>query len=165
MRGSGRQAPYVLSPGSPRCGIRGTQLLTRKGAWSAPAAPSWVTDCQDASAPNLRRLLRPRASSLRPLYQVLPQLRTLPRGGEGHARARRPGAGSRCEARGAAARVVTLHRAAETRPRPGAHTMAWGQLPGGSLLRPAGKRLMEKVGAKSAATRSLERQRGRGARG
>lgn len=121
-----------------------------------------MTDCQAASAPNLRRLLRPRASSPRPLYQVLPQLRLLPRGGGGHARARRPGAGSRCEARVAAVCAVTLHRTAETGPRPGAHTMAWGQSRGGSLLRPAREQLMEKVGAWSAATAPLERHRGPG---
>lgn len=43
--------------------------------------------------------------------------------------------------------------------------MAWGQSRGGSLPRPAGEQLMEKVGAWSAATASLERHRGPGARG
>lgn len=78
-----------------------------------------------------------------------PQLSPLPRGGRGHTRAGPGlGAGSRCEAGVAAARAVTLHRTAETRPHPNVHTMARGpgahyQLPG-----PAGERLMKEVGAR-----------------
>lgn len=99
-----------------------------EGRRALPHLPG-LGDCQAASAPNLWLLLGPPPASPRPLYQVQPQLRPLPRGGREPDARPGLGAGSRCEA-GWQRRAVTLHRAVETRRHPHAHTIARGPDPG-----------------------------------